>query len=85
MIHDNQDSSTRGSNKSFWVTVRGMLGVTAPQMAVLLGVPYQTFWSWENGRRETRLTIKQIKQLTRIMAQAGITWDDISDDATLNE
>lgn len=65
-MEDEKDKGEIGALKQ----IRQTLGLTQQELAVLLGVTVTTVARWERGR-EPHLTLSQIKELDKLLTQAG--------------
>jgi DNA-binding XRE family transcriptional regulator len=77
-ISSNQRIMARDKEiESKLMRLRHLRRISQTELATALGVSQWTITSWENGRTEPRLTIRQFKTLLKVL---GITVDELPDD-----
>ncbi len=59
--------------------IREAFGMGRKEFAALMGVDYDTVWSWETGRREPTLKMHQVKILLQHAKRLNIDLSDIPD------
>ena len=59
---------------------RKLLGKTQKELAAILNVASVTIRQWENGRREPKLTMNQIKILEELLKEENRSFSDLSSD-----
>ena len=69
--------ASNNDQESRLMRLRTLRRVTQAELAKALGVTQWTVTSWEKGRTEPRLTIRQFKTLLKVL---DITVDELPDD-----
>lgn len=67
------------SNESAFLQIRLALGLSRREFGDIIGVDQDTVSMWERGKRSPWLSIWQIKALDRVLADLGLTWQDMPD------
>ena len=78
MISENCRFSLR-SDVSVFLQIREALGLSRREFGDVIGVDQDTVSAWERGKTSPWLAIWQIKMLDRMLADLGLTWQDLPD------
>jgi DNA-binding transcriptional regulator YiaG len=78
MIEDNLDFAFK-DNVSVFRQIREKAKLSRKEFADLMNVHPDTIERWETGRQTPRLTMPQVKTLSRIASQLGINLGEIPD------
>ena len=67
-------------NIPFFPQFRDLLGLSRHEFADKLGVNYKTMGGWETWQSSPKLGIKQIRIMSDLLTDVGLTWYDVPDD-----
>lgn len=76
----NEKRFTFEKNVSPLKQIRENLEMSREQFAVALGTTSGTVYRWETGRHGVSFTVRQFKNLRRMIKPLGIDIDDLPDD-----